>query len=220
MASTRQPGRSGQSDEPKAAARGRPRGFDRTAALVAALELFWERGYEGTSLSELTAAMGISVTSLYAAFDSKEALFREAVVYYNDPRRSPTALALREPTARQAVEVMLRENARLYTDPTTPRGCLIVLAATTAAPASAPIRDLLTDLRYRDRRDLRARLERAITDGDLPPSTDVGALTAFMITVLHGLSIQARDGASAHDLNVVVDYAMRVWDDRVGGSAR
>lgn len=202
MCASRQPGR-----------RGRPRGFDRTAALLAALELFWERGYEGSPLADLTAAMGISVTSLYAAFGSKEALFREAVAYYNDPQRSPTARALRDqPSARQAVEAMLRDNARLYTDPATPRGCLIVLAATTYTPASQPVRDLLADLRQRDRDELHRRLERALADGELPASADLAALTAFIITILHGLSVQARDGASAQDLNGVIDEALHSWD--------
>jgi len=216
MAAASQPSRSSLPTTPEAAGRGRPRGFDRTAALVAGLELFWERGYEGTSLNDLTTAMGISVTSLYAAFGSKEALFREAVAYYNDPQRSPTAFALREqPTARRAVEAMLRDNARLYADPATPRGCLIVLAATTYTPTSAPLRDLLADLRRRDRHDLHLRLDRGISDGELPPDSDTAALATFAITILHGLSVQARDGASAHELYTVVDNAMRSWDHLV-----
>ncbi len=209
----------GQASSPvhaEGARRGRPRGFDRPSALIRALELFWERGFEGTSVSELTAAMGISAPSLYAAFGSKEELFRESVAYYNDPERSPTARALREePTARRAVEGMLRDNARSYTDPATPRGCLIVLAATTYTPSSAGIRDLLADLRDRDRRDLRLRLDRAVTEGELPGSLDTAALAAFVMTALHGLSIQARDGASADALDAVVDLAMLAWDHTV-----
>jgi AcrR family transcriptional regulator len=177
------------------------------------MELFWERGYEGTSLSELTAAMGIGVKSLYATFGSKEELFREAVAHYNDPAYCPTTRALRDqPTARQAVEEMLRENARLYTDPSTPRGCMIVLAGITYTPADASIRDLLTDLRDQDRRLLRQRIERAVSDGELPADADPAALTGFVITVLHGLSLQARDDASRADLDTVIDYAMRAWD--------
>jgi AcrR family transcriptional regulator len=160
--------------------------------------------------------MGISAPSLYAAFGSKEELFREAVAYYNDPARSPTARALRdEPTARQAVEAMLRDNARSYTDPDSPRGCLIVLSATTYTPSSTGVRDLLTDLRDRDRRDLRTRLDRAVTEGELAVTVDTAALAAFVMTVLHGLSIQARDGASADALEAVVDLAMLAWDHTV-----
>jgi len=211
--------RNGQASSPVRAAgarRGRPRGFDRANALLRALELFWERGFEGTSMSELTAAMGISAPSLYTAFGSKEELFRESVAYYNDPERSPTARALRdEPTARQAVEAMLRDNARSYTDPATPRGCLIVLSATTCAPSSTGIRDLLTNLRDQDRHAVRMRLERAVTEGELPGSVDTAALAAFVLTVLHGLSIQARDGASADALDAVVDLSMLAWDQTV-----
>ena len=211
--------RNGQASSPVRAAgarRGRPRGFDRANALLRALELFWERGFEGTSMSELTAAMGISAPSLYTAFGSKEELFRESVAYYNDPERSPTARALRdEPTARQAVEAMLRDNARSYTDPATPRGCLIVLSATTCTPSSTGIRDLLTNLRDQDRHAVRMRLERAVTEGELPGSVDTAALAAFVLTVLHGLSIQARDGASADALDAVVDLSMLAWDQTV-----
>lgn len=193
--------------------RGRPKGFDRQTALVQALRLFWERGFEGTSVSELTDVMGISAPSLYATFGSKEELFRESVAYYNDPERSPTARALRdEPTARRVVEALLRDNARSYTDPATPRGCLLVLSATTYTPSSAGVRDLLTQLRDQDRRDLRTRLDRAVVEDELPRSVDTAALTTFVMTVLHGLSIQARDGASAADLNAAVDVAMRAWD--------
>lgn len=201
--------------------RGRPRGFDRSGALVQALNLFWERGFEGTSMSELTAAMGISAPSLYAAFGSKEELFRECVAYYNAPERSPTTRALRDaPTARQAVEAMLRDNARNYTDPAAPRGCLIVLAAVTYTPNSVGVRDLLAELRDQDRRELRARLDRALAEGQLPASVDPAVLTAFVMTVLHGLSIQARDGATAQSLQAVVDMAMLTWDHLVQQARR
>lgn len=204
-----------------AAGRGRPRSFDRQAALVRALELFWERGFEGTSVSDLTAAMGISAPSMYAAFGCKEDLFREAVAFYNDPERSPTAQALRDqPAARQAVEAMLRNNARSYADPATPRGCLIVLSGTTYTPGSEGVRDLLTNLRDRDRRDLQSRLDRAVAEGELPADADTEALTAFVMTVLHGLSIQARDGAGADVLDAVVAIAMQGWDAMTQRSER
>lgn len=161
--------------------------------------------------------MGISATSLYAAFGSKEDLFREAVAYYNAPRRSPTTRALRDqPTARAAVEAMLRDNARLYADPATPRGCLIVLAGTNYTPTSAPVKDLLSELRRRDREELEHRVERAIADGELPSRLDPVALARFVITLLHGLSVQARDGASSQQLDAVVDHAMRSWDHLTG----
>jgi AcrR family transcriptional regulator len=211
------PSRQGRRDTPaEGTPRGRPRTFDRSEALIRALELFWERGFEGTSVSDLTDAMGINAPSLYAAFGSKEELFREAVAYYNDPDRSPTALALRDATtAREAVVATLRENARAYTDPSTPRGCLIVLAATTYTPNSAAIRDLLADLRAQDRRQLQRRLDRAVAEGELPASVNTSALATFVMTVLHGLSIQARDGADAAALDAAIDVALLAWDQAV-----
>jgi AcrR family transcriptional regulator len=201
--------------------RGRPRSFDRNRALLRALELFWERGYEGTSISDLTAALGINPPSLYAAFGSKEQLFREAVDYYNDPDRSATARAIRDQrTARDAVEMILRENAAQYVDPDSPRGCLIVLAANTYTPDSAAVRDLLAGLREQDRQHLQDRLDRAVHNGELPDTTDTAALTAFVMTVLHGLSIQARDGASADILSAVIDVTMRAWDSEVANAQR
>lgn len=199
-----------------ASRRGRPRQFDRSGALLKGLELFWERGYEGTSVSALTEALGISAPSLYAAFGSKEELFREAVAYYNDPDRSPTALALRPgPTVRQAVTNMLRDNAHAYTNSSTPRGCLVVLAATTYTPDSEAVRDLLAALRDQDRRQLQSRLDRAVSEGELPASANTSALATFVMTVLHGMSIQARDGADVEALDAVVDITMLAWDESV-----
>lgn len=177
------------------------------------MDAFWEHGYEGTSLTDLTTAMGIGPTSLYAAFGSKESLFREAVAHYNDPQRSPTERALTEqPTARKVVEAILRENVRLYTRSDTPRGCLIVLAGITYSEQNTAVRDLLADLRRSDRENLTQRFERAIADDELPPESDTQALANFVLTVLHGMSIHARDGADRDQLTRTVDLAMTAWD--------
>ena len=214
-------GRQDETPEPAEPKRGRPRGFDETEALLRALELFWERGFEGTSVTELTHAMRISPPSLYATYGSKEELFRKAVAHYNDPERSPTALALRNaPTARQAVESLLRNNARAYTSGDTPRGCLLVTAAITYTPNSAVVRDLLAGLRDQDQRHLRERFDRAVAEGDLPGSADTATLAAFVMTVLHGLSIQARDGASFETLDAVADVTMLAWDHAVQQAER
>ncbi|MEV0085181.1 TetR/AcrR family transcriptional regulator [Saccharopolyspora sp. NPDC003752] len=193
--------------------RGRPRSFDREAALRTAMELFWERGYEATSLSDLTGAMGISSPSLYAAFGSKEDLFREAVALYNSADEAVGDRSLQsQPTARRAIEAMLRDNADAYVDPDTPRGCMVVLAATNCTPENERIWDFLAECRKDDFRAVLARLERGVADGDVPAGADLEKIASFCLTVLQGLSIQARDGSSREAVHAVIDCAMLAWD--------
>ncbi|WP_028926639.1 TetR/AcrR family transcriptional regulator [Pseudonocardia acaciae] len=195
------------------AERGRPRAFDRRVALRRAMEVFWEHGYEGASIHQLTAAMGINAPSLYAAFNCKEVLFREAVALYDElegaPLREPLA---EEPTAREAVAGLLRAGAIAYTAPGKPNGCMIVLAATTYTPKTEGIRDYLAEQRRASTAALRERLERAVAEGDLSPDVDAGAVAAYYSTVLHGMSVQARDGAGRAELLAVADAAMAAWE--------
>lgn len=181
------------------------------------MEVFWARGYEGASVSALTTAMGINSPSLYAAFGSKEELFREAVALYDTLDGSTTERALREgPTARAAVEAMLRDGADIYADPEKPSGCLIVLGATTWTPDNHAVRAYLAGLRRQTHDLIRARLELGIRDGELAPETDAEAVAAFYNTVLEGLSIQARDGASRESLHAIIDCAMAAWEPTAG----
>jgi len=174
------------------------------------METFWAQGYESTSIADLTAAMDIRPPSLYAAFGSKEELFREAAMLYKREEGKPALDALAGgPTALAAVDAMLRINAADYTDPATPPGCMIVLAAVTPTPSSAGIRDFLAELRRTTTERVRARLRRGIADGDLPAGTDVDELATFVMTVQFGMSLQARDGADRATLLAVVDRAMR-----------
>jgi AcrR family transcriptional regulator len=191
--------------------RGRPRGFDRGDALYRAMLVFWKHGYEGTSISHLTEAMAINAPSLYAAFGSKEQLFCEAVELYESTEGRYTYGAFEAPTAREAVEAMLRNNVAAYTDPATPPGCMLVLAATSGTTGNQGVRDFLAKKRRESELSLRRRLRKGVKDGDLPAHVDVEMLAGFYTTVLQGLSIQARDGAPRRSLEAVVDNALAVW---------
>lgn len=193
--------------------RGRPRAFDRDAALRRAMELFWARGYEGTTIGDLTAAMGINRPSLYASFGCKEALFEEAAVLYDRVENAEVKQAVAAaPTARQAVEALLRLNARAFTAGDRPPGCLIVLSALLGTPDNAGVRDFLARTRRAGELELKQRIERGIRDGDVAPATDSEKLAGFYTAVLQGLSVQARDGADAAALDRIVDAAMAAWD--------
>jgi AcrR family transcriptional regulator len=157
--------------------------------------------------------MGITAPSLYAAFGSKDDLFREAVALYDTLEGSATERALREaPTARAAVEAMLRDNADVYTDPEKPNGCLIVLGASTWTPHNESVRAYLSGLRRQTVEAIRDRLKRGMAEGDVPPHADVDALAAYYNTVLEGLSMQARDGTSRETMHAIIDCALAAWD--------
>jgi AcrR family transcriptional regulator len=193
--------------------RGRPREFDRNTALRQAMLVFWERGYEGTSIGDLTKAMGINRPSLYGAFGCKEELFREAVSLYGATEGALSDRALdQEATARGAIEALLRGNACAYVDPGKPPGCMIVLSGLLGTPENAAVRRFLAGIRRQGEESVRLRLERGVKDGDLPATADVRRMAAYFTTVLHGLSIQARDGATAPELDAIVDCAMASWD--------
>jgi len=195
--------------------RGRPRKFDRDQVLRQAMEVFLDRGYDGASIGDLTAAMGINAPSLYAAFGCKEALFREALDLYVNAAgpRTLDELGRHGITARAAIEAMLREAAKRFGNG---RGCLVVLGAThRRADNEAVFRDL-AERRSETQALIRRRLKQGVAEGDVPGTADVSAVAAFYSTVLNGLSLQARDGASRKQLAGVVDCAMKAWDGLVG----
>ncbi|WP_052849958.1 TetR/AcrR family transcriptional regulator [Streptomyces avicenniae] len=193
--------------------RGRPRGFDRGAALARAMEVFWALGYEGATMGELTTAMGINSPSLYAAFGSKEELFREAVALYDATEGTAVTRALsEEPTARAAVATVLRETARACTEPGRPTGCMIVVAALNCSQANSPARDFLSGWRREGDEALTRRLEQGVRDGDVPAGTDTAAASAFLGAVLHGMSIRARDGATRAELERTAETTLTAWD--------
>jgi AcrR family transcriptional regulator len=197
--------------------RGRPRSFDREAALRAAMLVFWTQGFEGASLAELTQAMGINPPSLYAAFGDKEGLFLEAMECYQATWREwchwPDL-----PTAEQAVRQLLVDCATGYTESGKPRGCLVMMGVDTTATSATRVQKALQDKRASGRDRIRARIEAGIAAGELDAGTNAMALANFFMAIVAGMSLQSRDGASRKTLLAMVDDAMRAWP--AGTSAR
>jgi AcrR family transcriptional regulator len=190
---------------------GRPRAFHRDTALDAAMRVFWRHGFEGASLTALTTAMGINRPSLYAAFGDKAALFREAVTRYGTGPGRYVRRALGQPTASLVAETLLRGAAAVSTDPANPAGCLWVQGALATSAEADPIRREMIALRERGIDQIRTRFERARAEGDLPATADPAALTLYLISVMHGIDVQAASGRTRDELNGVVDLALSNW---------
>ena len=196
---------------------GRPRSFDRDEALERAIAVFWEHGYDVTSIALLTKALGIGPPSLYAAFGDKRALFLEALDRYLRTYGAFTERALaEEPNARDAVERLLRQAATAYTRPDRPRGCLLITAATNCSPQSADIAARLRELRAAGTQALEDKIAAAVRTGELPARTDAHALATFYAAILQGMSAQARDGAARTDLEQVARSALQAWPPAAG----
>jgi AcrR family transcriptional regulator len=190
---------------------GRPRSFDADQALDRALQVFWRKGYEGTSLSDLTGAMGINRPSLYAAFGDKESLFRKALDRYGEGLASYTKEALEQPTARRVVESLLRQAAVSLTDPRNPPGCLNVQGALACGGDAEPVRRELALRRAAGQKAICERLRRAKAGGDLPADANPADLARYVATVLQGMSVQAASGATRAELLRVAQTALRAW---------
>ncbi|OMF37940.1 TetR family transcriptional regulator [Paenibacillus sp. FSL H8-0548] len=193
---------------------GRPRAFNRDEAVVAAMLLFWEHGFESTSLAQLRAAMGnISAASFYAAFESKEALFREAVnLYISTYGQVSESFRDSSLTPRAAIEQGLRRSARMQTESSHPLGCLLVLSAATCSLELKHIQELLSKERHKVRSWQKDCIEQAIKDGELPDSTDISMLVTMFDTFLRGISSQARDGVPIEAIDAAITQLMSIWD--------
>lgn len=190
---------------------GRPRGFDADEALEEAMRVFWRQGYDGAGLADLTSAMGISRTSMYAAFGNKEDLFRKALERYAEGPASYGARALREPSARQVATAFLEGSIQASTRPGYPSGCLGVQASLTADRLGHNARDALITWRAEGICRLRDRFQQAVDEGDLPPDIDPGMLARYIMTVANGIAVQAAGGCTQGELQQVADMALRNW---------
>lgn len=194
--------------------RGRPRAFDREAALAVATQLFWLKGYEATSILDLTAALGIAAPSLYSAFGSKDALFAEALQFYYKTYEGLVWDDFRDAgTAREAVKAYLYNSAAALTGALCdiPRGCMATLA-TVGGDDHGELSELIRTNREGAFTLLMTRFEKAVSDGEMPASADVAKLARFLQTVQSGMSIRARDGADKTELEAVAEVAMLGWD--------
>jgi AcrR family transcriptional regulator len=190
---------------------GRPRSFDVDKAIGAAMQVFWQKGYEGASLTDLTEAMGINRPSLYAAFGDKEALFRKALDRYVKEREAYVESALKEPSAREVVETLLMGAAELMGDPRHPSGCLMVQSALVCDDNSDCIRQELVSRRLATESAVRKRFDRARADGDLRKETVPADLARYVMTILQGMAVQAARGANRKELKRVVKTTMQSW---------
>ena len=199
---------------------GRPRSFDRDVAMDGAMRLFWEHGYEGASLDQLRRGMGgLSSASFYAAFGSKELLYREAIERYLETHGQVVSPLYDEGLApRQRIEQALRRSARMQTDPSHPTGCMVTLSAIICSPASDTLKDLTATERRANRLAIGRCVQSAIDRGELRKDLDATGLASLFDGMLVGLSVQARDGVPLDVLEAAIGNALAAWDCNRGGA--
>jgi AcrR family transcriptional regulator len=193
--------------------RGRPTAFDPDEALEKALQVFWTRGYEGASMAELTAAMGINKPSLYAAFGNKEELFRKALDKYLSCRVAYLNEAMQQPTARQSVEMFLTKSVEFLTDKKTPSGCMVVQGALSCGQNAEHIQRELIDNRNGYEKAIRQRLERAQKESELPADLNAAEFAKYLATIHQGMSVQSTSGATKKELLAVVSQVLKSWPE-------
>ena len=188
---------------------GRPIGFDRDAALEAAMLLFWQRGFEGTSMADLTHAMGLNPSSIYAAFGDKHALFQLVVMRYMNLRAQYAVTALEEPTLERFIRALFENTVAFLTTPGHPPTCMTLAGAVGCSLDATPARDLMTAIRKQNQVALKERLLKARKSGELAKEINVDDYTRYLSTIVAGLSIQAANGSTKAELNRTAQMALR-----------
>jgi AcrR family transcriptional regulator len=198
--------------ETTVAVRGRPREFDVEEALAAALRVFWEKGYDGASLTDLTEAMGINRPSLYAAFGNKEELFKRALDLYQSEKLAYVGKALEAPTGKEVARRLLEGAINNTTGEC--RGCLGVIATVSCGNKDSPIKQDIQERAQSARCAVVRRMQRAIDEGDFTIPVEAEAMTRYVIAVMQGISVQAGSGASRQDLEHVAEATLAIWPGR------
>jgi AcrR family transcriptional regulator len=188
---------------------GRPIGFDKDAALEAAMLLFWKRGYEGTSMADLTQAMGLNPSSIYAAYGDKHALFSLAVKRYMETRAQYATKALEEPTLKTVIRALFDNTVAFLTTPGHPPTCMTLAGAVGCSVDATPARDLMTEIRRQNEVAIRERLLKARKSGELPRDIDVDDYTRYLSSIIAGLSIQSANGSTKAELKRTAQMALR-----------
>ena len=196
---------------------GRPLSFDRDVALHEAMLLFWRHGYEATSLSDLTAAMGVTPPSIYAAFGDKKRLFLEAVGRYLSGPVTSDGIIEGAATAHEAARGLLHAAATGFTGADTPPGCLLAASAISCS-AAADVRRELAAIRRGIEARLTGKIVRATGAGEIAAGTDAEALAGHVMAVIQGMSTLARDGASREKLMRVAAIALAGWPVQAAGA--
>lgn len=188
---------------------GRPREFSEAETLDAAMRVFWEKGYEGASLGDLTRAMGINRSSLYSSFGDKEALFRRVVDRYGQGPMYFLQDALNQRTAREVIETLLRGTVNFLSDASHPKGCLTLQGGLTCGTGSENVKQLLIDWRKNGLLQLQKRMQQARSEGDLPKNVDPTSLARYVFILVNGLGVQAVNGASHAEMKAAIDLALK-----------
>jgi AcrR family transcriptional regulator len=188
---------------------GRPRTFREAEALDAAMRVFWQKGYEGTSLDDLTKAMGINRSSLYSSFGDKEALFRKALARYGEVPMAYLWEALKLSSARAVVEALLRGTVDFLADPSHPRGCLSLQGGLACGTGVEDVKKAMVEWRRSGLSAIEKRMQRAKKDGDLRGDVNPKDLARYISVVMNGLGVQAANGATPAEMKRAVELALR-----------